>query len=43
MKFKKTVDNRKTSIRSKNRALLWILLGVCLLFYGIAMVRIQGA
>lgn len=35
--------DRKAGIRSKNRALLWALLGLCLLFYGIAMVRIQGA
>lgn len=43
MKNKKILTQYQASIRSKNRALLWVLLSLCILFYGIAIVRIQGS
>jgi hypothetical protein len=33
---------RERTIRARNRALLWVLLALVALFYGLAIVRIGG-
>ncbi|HEX3952789.1 MAG TPA: hypothetical protein VHW90_04395 [Stellaceae bacterium] len=38
----KPVDERERRMRSRNRALLAVLLGLVALFYAIAIVRISG-
>ncbi len=35
-------QQRQRTIRARNRALLWVLLGLVALFYGLAIVRIGG-
>jgi hypothetical protein len=36
------VDNRSRTVRSRNRALLLVLLGLVALFYAITIVRMSG-
>jgi hypothetical protein len=35
-------DGRSRTIRARNRALLWVLLGLVALFYAITIVRMSG-